>query len=144
MFFRELVEQEKNKTKDIGGFNSFHEVYGVLMEEVDEFFDEVKLKPEFREPDNTLKELVQIAAIVERAAEDLYLVEIATSSESDNIYKQKYDELSLALNDFLEQSVKINPPSLQQGKSNNSSFLTLQTPVETYNKILECLPPTSP
>ena len=70
-----------------GPFNSTHEVYGVLIEEVQEFFDEVKIKnadpdlfeelPDYVIEDKNLKksrminELMQIAAISLRAIDEL-------------------------------------------------------------------------
>ena len=40
------IEKELNRAKDMhsGDFNSYHEAYGVLKEEVDELWDEIKLK----------------------------------------------------------------------------------------------------
>lgn len=51
-----------------GKQKSLHEGYAVLLEEVDEFWDEVKAK----NPDKKrlLAELVQIAAMAQRCAED--------------------------------------------------------------------------
>lgn len=49
-----------------------HEAYGIIMEEVDEFWDEVKRKR--LNPLAALKELAQIGAMAQRAAEDLGLM----------------------------------------------------------------------
>lgn len=46
-----------------GGFNSAHEGYAVILEELDELWDEVKLKRKNRDPDNMYRECVQIAAM---------------------------------------------------------------------------------
>jgi len=64
-----LKESETSKEK-YGHFNSTHEVYGVLIEEVEEFLELVKSK----EPGRSEKmqhELVQIAAVAIRAAGEL-------------------------------------------------------------------------
>lgn len=70
--FRQLVEQElvkiRQKTKPV---NSWHEGYGVLLEEVDELWDEVKKKVSNRDKDNMIKELVQISAVCEKMYQDL-------------------------------------------------------------------------
>lgn len=52
-------------------FHSAHEAYGVLAEEVDEFWDEVKKKRKNRDPELMRAELKQIAAVAIRAMTDL-------------------------------------------------------------------------
>lgn len=52
-------------------FHSAHEAYGVLAEELAEFFDEVRKRPALRDPARMVKELVQLSAMCQRAAEDL-------------------------------------------------------------------------
>jgi len=52
-------------------YNSVHEAYGVLMEEVEEFWEEVKKKSENRSKDNMRKELLQVAAVCLRTIHDL-------------------------------------------------------------------------
>lgn len=52
---------------------SLHEGYAVILEEVDEFWDIVKLKPSLRNYGDLYKELVQISAMAQRTAEDLQL-----------------------------------------------------------------------
>jgi hypothetical protein len=54
---------------------SWHQAYGLIAEELDEFWDEVKKKDHKRDPKNALKELVQIAALCEHAAQQLKLAE---------------------------------------------------------------------
>lgn len=56
------------------GVASMHEAYGVLMEEVDEFWDQVRKKPQDRDVANVVEELVQIAAYVSRVATELDLI----------------------------------------------------------------------
>ena len=72
MNFQEMVTAEltevRKKHKPI---NSLHEGYGLLAEEVDEFFREVCKKSKNRLKDNVRQELVQIAGICQRIAEDL-------------------------------------------------------------------------
>lgn len=53
--------------------NSAHEAYSVILEEIDEFWDEVKKKRSERNHCNMRKELVQIAAMAVRALSDLDL-----------------------------------------------------------------------
>lgn len=53
---------------------SSHEAFSVILEELEEFWDQVKLKVELRSPDKMLGELIQIAAMAQRAAEDLDLI----------------------------------------------------------------------
>lgn len=72
--FADLVkaELEKARTKHPGNQHSPHESYGVLQEEVDEFWDLVKSQKPSKE--DMLKELVQVSAMAQRAAEDLGLI----------------------------------------------------------------------
>jgi hypothetical protein len=71
--FTDLVELElaAARTKFFA-LHSGHEAFGVIYEELDEFWDEVKRQD--RDPDAMLKELVQTAAMCARAAEDLGLI----------------------------------------------------------------------
>ena len=89
----EKVSKEIQTAKEkYGAFNSTHELYGVLAEELDEFWDEVKMpnadKDLFRnDPDyisedlatkkaNMINELTQIAAIALRGIDELQHNEI--------------------------------------------------------------------
>jgi hypothetical protein len=51
-----------------GEFHSAHEAYGVLLEEVEEFWVEVCLKRKDRSPQRMQDELIQIAAVAIKAA----------------------------------------------------------------------------
>lgn len=59
------------KTKHPGMQNSLHEGYGVLMEEVEEFWDEVKKRQSKRDPAKVYAELVQVAAMAVRTLHDV-------------------------------------------------------------------------
>lgn len=74
--FQRLVSDELTsaREKHPGKQNSFHEGYAVLLEEVDEFKEEVWKKQSKRDPAKMLAELVQVAAMAQRTAEDLGLV----------------------------------------------------------------------
>ena len=77
--FLELVEFELSKARaGHGPMTTQHEAYAVIKEELDEFWDEVKAKKFNRE--EALGELVQIAAMAQRAAEDLGLVPLGSWS----------------------------------------------------------------
>jgi hypothetical protein len=52
---------------------SYHEAYAVILEELDEFWDEVKQKSEKQNLDRMRTELIQIAAMAVRAIVDLGL-----------------------------------------------------------------------
>lgn len=52
---------------------SAHEAYAVILEEVEEFWDEVKRRRQHRDEKAMAKELVQIATVALRALSDLRL-----------------------------------------------------------------------
>lgn len=56
--------------------NSAHEAYGLISEELAEFFEEVRKKREHRSPQRMHDELMQIATICIRSATDLGCVSI--------------------------------------------------------------------
>lgn len=69
--FAKLVAEELARARSaIPPINSFHEGYGVIYEELCEFFDEVRKKRRDRDPAKLLAELVQVAAMCQRTAED--------------------------------------------------------------------------
>jgi hypothetical protein len=71
------AEVAKARAKHPGEIHTPHEAFGVIWEELDEFWDEVRAQR--HDPHQMLKELIQTAAMCQRAAEDLLL--IATQSE---------------------------------------------------------------
>ncbi len=60
--FENLVDEVLDKAKDLSEINSLHEGYAILLEEVDEFWDEVKKKPKNRDKKKLIEEIVQCAA----------------------------------------------------------------------------------
>ena len=74
--FAELVSQElaNARKKHPGKHHSLHEAYAVIQEEVDEFWNWVKMQTRDRVPQAMLEELTQIGAMAQRAAEDLGLL----------------------------------------------------------------------
>jgi hypothetical protein len=75
MTFQELVRSERERQKilfkDTPGqendmFNSDHEAYAVLLEEVEEVWEEIKKKPHERIYIDIIDELVQVAAVAEK------------------------------------------------------------------------------
>jgi hypothetical protein len=73
--FQELVEAElATARKGHAPLNSLHEGYAVILEEVDELWEEVRKKRSQRDPRAILTELVQIAAMAQRTAEDVGLI----------------------------------------------------------------------
>lgn len=64
--YRELVSARKKHK----ALNSVHEAYAVIMEEIEEFWDEVKKRGERRDKTAMAEELVQVAAMCIRTIED--------------------------------------------------------------------------
>jgi len=56
-----------------GPYKSYHEAYAVILEELDEFWQIVKMKTQDRNDSDAYIELVQIAVTAWRAAQDLRL-----------------------------------------------------------------------
>lgn len=70
--FAELLKKESLLAeKKHGSVHSHHEGYGLLLEEVDELWEEIRKKPKKRNIANLKNELIQIASICNRMYEDL-------------------------------------------------------------------------
>lgn len=67
----QVAEEANEAESKHGHFNSAHEGYAVLLEEVEELWDEVKKKPKNRDHDNMYKEAIQVAASALRFALDI-------------------------------------------------------------------------
>lgn len=75
VYFEELVSIELKKARvKHGPMVSFHEAYAIILEELEEFKNEVFKKEKNRDLKNCLAELVQVAASAQKAAEDLKLI----------------------------------------------------------------------
>ena len=75
MGFLQMVHDELARARVAHGpIQTAHEGWAVIFEELDEFWDLVRLKKEERDPAEMLKELIQTAAMCQRTAEDLGLV----------------------------------------------------------------------
>lgn len=73
--FQSLVVAELSRARaKFEPMHTAHEAYAVLLEEVDELWEMVKQKQVHRSPRAMLAELVQIAAMAERMADDLGLM----------------------------------------------------------------------
>lgn len=73
--FPELVKCELEfARRKYGPITGAHDAYGRILEEVDEFWEEVRKRDAHRIPSKMSEELVQIAAMAQRAAEDLKLL----------------------------------------------------------------------
>ena len=65
---------ELNKAEQLhGSYNSYHEAYAVILEELDEFWEIVRQKTQDRNDQKAYAELVQIAVTAWRTARDLRL-----------------------------------------------------------------------
>jgi vacuolar-type H+-ATPase catalytic subunit A/Vma1 len=76
MTFPEAVALElQTARRSHAPLNSAHEAYAVILEELDEFWEEVRRKRSERSSPRMASELIQIAAMAQRAAEDLKLMD---------------------------------------------------------------------
>jgi len=69
----ELDEEIKKAQAKHAPMVNSHEAYAVILEEVDEFWDEVRKQTQDRERSAMRKELLHIAAMAMRAIHDLNL-----------------------------------------------------------------------
>lgn len=114
--FTDFVRMELERIRERGDFNSCHEAYGVIAEEFDEFWDEVKAKAAERNYSNMLIELVQIAACCQKAAESLNLVPPERLTKQENNARIK--ELENLLDGFLtycEENAIFGEPAQKDG-----------------------------
>lgn len=73
--FGVLVQRELASARAAHGpVASHHEGFAILLEELEEYWAHVRLRPDRRVPAEALAELVQIGAMAQRIAEDLDLV----------------------------------------------------------------------
>ncbi len=71
-----LIIQEYHRATEMNGpFNTPHEGYAVILEELDELWDEVKRKSAERDNEKLKKEAVQVGAMAMRFLVDLGGVE---------------------------------------------------------------------
>ena len=74
MNFNNLVMEELKRARKMHGpVNSIHEGYAIILEELDEVWDEVKKKTKERDLDNLFKELIQVSAMAQKMAEDVVM-----------------------------------------------------------------------
>lgn len=72
--FNDLVNKElTNVRKKHGPQRNCHEGYAILLEEVDELWEEVRKKQKLRDPKRLLAELVQIGSCAQKMAEDVVI-----------------------------------------------------------------------
>jgi NTP pyrophosphatase (non-canonical NTP hydrolase) len=66
-----------------GPVQSLHEGYAVILEELDEAWDEIKKKTSKRDMENLLKEFIQIGAMAQKVAEDVIMPHLDIDRHSD-------------------------------------------------------------
>lgn len=70
--FPNLVLKEIRRAREIHGpVTGLHDGYAKILEELDEFWDEVRKKDRDLDPNKVVAELVQISAMAQRTAEDV-------------------------------------------------------------------------
>jgi hypothetical protein len=70
-----LAELSRARDIHVQPLNSHHEAWAVILEELDEFREEMRKQDGARDHVNAYRELVQTAAMCMRAAQDLHLDE---------------------------------------------------------------------
>lgn len=67
----EIVREYISASIKHGSFNSVHEGYAVLLEEIDELWDEVRKQSKDRNIENIRRECIQIATMAIRFIKDI-------------------------------------------------------------------------
>jgi len=67
----EIIREAIRARKHFPSFNSHHEGYAVILEELDEVWDEIKKKSEIRDLEHMRREMIQVGAMVLRFLYDL-------------------------------------------------------------------------
>ncbi len=66
-----------------GPINSLHEGYAVILEEMDEAWEEIKKKRSKRDMKHLLGEFVQIGAMAQKVAEDVIMPQLDIDKHND-------------------------------------------------------------
>ena len=72
-FNHQVQEELISARKKHGPMLSVHEGYAVILEELDEVWEEVKKRTSERDLVNLYKELIQVSAMAQKMAEDVVL-----------------------------------------------------------------------
>lgn len=75
-FPKDVQDEIAAARKKHGAINSLHEGYGVILEELEEFWEQVKRKDSKRDYKEIYSELVQVAAMAQKCAEDVVVKRI--------------------------------------------------------------------
>ena len=67
-FLRDVALELARADAEHDRYHSYHEAYGVMLEELDEFWEIVRQKSADRDDNEAYKELVQIAMVAWRSA----------------------------------------------------------------------------
>jgi len=67
----EIIDEFKKATIKNGPFNTAHEGYAVILEELDELWHEIKKKQEKRDMERMKKEAIQVGAMALRFLVDI-------------------------------------------------------------------------
>lgn len=66
-----ILKEYSRASATNGSFHSVHEGYAILLEEIEELWDEIRLKAALRNPSNVAHEAIQIGAMAMRFLYDL-------------------------------------------------------------------------
>jgi hypothetical protein len=126
MEFLELMIKEYKSFPPHRPITSLYEGYGILKEEVDEFWDCVK-----KNNGDILEELVQIAAVSMAIADQLNYTKSSLIVQSDKEYIKTLETCLILLMNKIEYEGKIVEGGVQKG----NKVIQLQLPIGTVGKI---------
>ena len=71
VILQDILNEARRAFRLHGPYNSHHEAYAVILEELEEYWEEVRKKSEERDPVAMRKELIQLAQTAFRTIYDL-------------------------------------------------------------------------
>jgi len=149
--FTQSVREELARARQLNArMNSAHEGYAVILEEVDELWEEVRKKRSARDPRKMYAELVQIAAMAQRMAEDLILKsgpqrcasEVVLPPDTPPVHPDAVDHFKIPAEEmrFLEETIRNGDPAARVRAMREHAKLSEQAHPEmsaTWRKLVK-------
>lgn len=93
-FIEQVADEVASAKAAFPPFASEHEGYAILLEEVDELWDEVKVNQKLRDYPKMFRELVQVAAMAQRMADDLVSLKAQDQEAAEERLRRNVDAMN--------------------------------------------------